>query len=104
MKIILSSTLVIVAFLLSIIQNQSPIKMAFDTLLAHDKLIHCIGSQLLFVAFYKVFPTEKAVCAAVLCVGLGIETAQYFTPRGFSWGDLVADGAGVLLCVIIRKM
>lgn len=104
MKIIISIALVIFAFFLSIIQNNSPIKFAFDTLLAHDKLIHAVGSQLLFCAFYAVFPNEKAVCAAVLCVGLGIEIAQHFTPRGFSWGDLIADLAGVLLCVLIRRM
>jgi hypothetical protein len=104
MKIVLSIALVISAFFLSLIQNSNKIKVAFDTVLAQDKLIHCIGSQILFVAFYKVFPNEKAVCAAVLCVGLGIEAAQYFTPRGFSWGDLVADGAGVLLCVLLKNL
>jgi VanZ family protein len=104
MKIILSIALILAAFVISTIQNSDKIKVAFDTLLAHDKLIHAVGSQLLFVAFYMVFPNEKAVCAAVLCVGLGIEIAQHFTGRGFSIGDLIADLAGVVLCVLIRKM
>jgi hypothetical protein len=104
MKITLSIALVLAAFFLSIIKNQSPIKVAFDTLLAHDKLIHCVGSQILFVVFYAVFPNMKAVSAAVLSIGISVEIAQHYTPRGFSWGDLVADVAGVMLCVVIRKM
>lgn len=104
MKIILSITLVLVAFMLSTIQNSNQIKIVFDTLLAHDKLIHCIGSQLLFVAFYKVYPNEKAVSAVVLSIGISVEIAQHFTERGFSFGDILADLAGVMLCLLLKNL
>jgi uncharacterized membrane protein YciS (DUF1049 family) len=86
MKIILSITLVIVAFVLSIIQNSNQIKVAFDTILAHDKLTHCIGSQILFCAFYAVCPNKKAVSTAVLSIGISIEIAQHYTGRVFDRG------------------
>lgn len=72
-----------------------PQPMAF----AHaDKLEHGAAFAWLALWFLQLAPSRPwSVKAALLALGLGIETAQaHLPPRRFELADLVADGAGIL--------
>jgi hypothetical protein len=93
-----------IGFALATLKNSNACKVWFDTLFAHDKLIHAVGSQVLFLIAFAVFRSEKTAFAIVMIMGLLIEIAQAhpMVGRGFSWGDLLANAAGVIMVLLAR--
>ncbi len=67
-----------------------------NTAFQYDKVQHAVGS--LFVAFLagSLF-TPLAAAAVALCFGVLWEIKDIFMADGFSWRDLVADAAGIVV-------
>ena len=67
-----------------------------------DKLIHCVGSLFCCLLLAQYFPI---MVAAGITFGLGLAKEfvnDLWLKRGaFEWTDLLADGIGVVLAVII---
>jgi hypothetical protein len=93
-----------IGFALATLKNNSGWKMWFDAVFAHDKLIHAIGSYVLFLITFSIFRSEKTAFLVVMIMGLLIEIAQAhpMVGRGFSIGDLVADAVGVIMVLLAR--
>lgn len=104
MKALLLLITFISGFALATLKNSNACKVWFDTLFAHDKLIHAVGSQVLFVIAFSIFRSEKTAFWVVMIMGLLVEIAQAhpMVGRGFSWGDLIADAIGAITVIIIR--
>lgn len=78
-----------------------------------DKLNHFLAFSLLAMLGGRAYPMRLGlVFGGLLAYGAGIEILQYFSPDRFAeWGDLLADGFGLLsggavflLYVRIRRM
>jgi hypothetical protein len=106
MKTVSLLVVFVIGFALATLKNSNPYKVWFDALFAHDKLIHAVGSQVLFVITLSIFRSEKMAFLGTMLMGLVVEIAQAHPKvgRGFSWGDLMADAAGVLLIIIARQV
>jgi hypothetical protein len=104
MKALLLLITFISGFALATIKNSSGWKMWFDAVFAHDKLIHALGSYVLFLIAFSIFRSEKTAFLVVMIMGLLIEIAQAhpMVGRGFSIGDLVADAVGVIMVLLAR--
>jgi hypothetical protein len=104
MKALLLLITFISGFALATLKNSNGCKVWFDAFFAHDKLIHALGSQVLFLIAFFVFGSEKTAFGAVMIVGLVIEIVQAhpMVGRGFSVGDLVADAVGVIMVLLVR--
>jgi VanZ family protein len=104
MKVFLLSIAFVSGFVLATVKKGNGCNVWFDALLAHDKLIHVLGSQVLFLLAYSLFRSEKIAFLVVMLMGLAIEIAQAHPSvgRGFSWGDLIADAMGAIVVLIIR--
>lgn len=77
----------------------------------YDKLTHAGGSALLTLIAYIMLEAYSyagwlnnlfAACLVSFLTGIGIEVYQGFdhTADGFSWRDLVADFAGIVVAFI----
>jgi hypothetical protein len=104
MKIVFFLTSFVVGLVLAIIKNDHWCKVWFDNIFAHDKLIHALGSYVLFLIAFSIFRSEKTAFWVVMAMGLLIEIAQAhpMVGRGFSWGDLLADAVGVIMVLLAR--
>ncbi len=104
MKLLILCAITICATILATTKNTHPLKVAFDSIFSHDKLMHCIGSQVLFVVAFWLFKSEKSAFATVCVIGFGIEIAQHFSGRGFDFWDFAACVVGAEMCLFIRKI
>ena len=64
-----------------------------------DKLKHFLICFL--ITFLIPFPWGMAIA---LVMGIGKEIFDEWDYGGFSWGDLAADGAGILLAICARSL
>lgn len=64
--------------------------------LGMDKLAHFFGSAFLTLAFCRLFPV---IFAAMLVAAAGV--MKEVLDDNFHWKDLMADGLGIVLGVII---
>ena len=71
-----------------------------------DKIYHFSVSFLLMLVFY--FLTKDANKSAILTILIGIGKEIYDTkkkkPTGFSFYDIIADGAGILTALMLLKI
>jgi VanZ family protein len=66
-----------------------------------DKVAHLLAFTSLAFSGYRGFPACRGICSAVvtglLAYGGLIEVLQVFVPgRSSEWGDLLADGIGIV--------
>lgn len=104
MKLLILCALTICATILATIPNSNPLKVAFDSIFSHDKLMHCIGSQVLFIVAFRLFKCEKAAFRTVVIIGYAIEVGQHFSGRGFDFWDFVACAVGAEMCCVLRRL
>lgn len=64
--------------------------------LGMDKIAHFFGSAFLTLAFCRLFPIAFA---AMLAATVGV--MKEVLDKNFDWMDLLADGLGIILSIII---
>lgn len=71
-----------------------------------DKTNHLLAYAALGFLGHRAYPGHKVVVlAALLTYGGFIEVLQSFTPDRFAeWGDLLADGIGLLLGELLARL
>jgi VanZ family protein len=76
-----------------------------DWFLHADKLRHAAGFLVLWLLGVRAgLRPAAALAVGLLAFGAAIELLQGLTPdRQPSWGDLLADGAGVALGALLRR-
>jgi VanZ family protein len=75
--------------------------------LASDKFWHLLAYLVLYLSCQCAYPRARPTTRFALLLGfsLGIEVLQYFVPhREFSLLDLVANGAGLLLGMLVCRL
>jgi VanZ family protein len=72
-----------------------------------DKAQHALGFALLTVLAWRAYPGVSPAVLAVALTALGglIEVAQAASGwRHGEWGDLLADGTGIALGLLLRRL
>lgn len=71
-----------------------------------DKIGHLVGFLAIALCIEILFPGRPRwqACAAALIVGAAVELVQSQVGRDASWGDLLADLAGVVLAYVVSPL
>jgi VanZ family protein len=95
---------VVVVIIGSLLPSNSLAIRTLDRLLVGDKVEHTVMYAVLafLPVLYERFRVIIATAAGAIALGVGLEFAQLFSGwRNFEIGDMIADGAGVCLGLVL---
>lgn len=93
LKFIFLIFFVIFGFYIATSKNSNFIKIKFNTIFAHDKLLHLMGSQIICILIYSIYPNILVSCVVCLIIGIILEIAQ---KENFDYKDIVFNIFGII--------